>query len=61
VIAREDGLPVPEVKASIYGMLDRGNPVRTDVTVFNEVRLTFAIRGVSTEQAGAIIEKFKKR
>lgn len=61
VIAKEDGLQVPEVQATIYGKLDRGNPVRTDVTVFNEVRLSFAIRGLPPEQAGAIVEKFKKR
>lgn len=61
VIAREDGLPVPDVKATIYGKLDRGNPVRTDLTVFNEVRMTFTISGVSPQEAGAIVEKFKKR
>lgn len=61
VIAREDSLPATSVSASIYGKVDRGNPVRTDFTVFNEVRMTFAIGGLTAEQAGSVVEKFKKR
>jgi uncharacterized OsmC-like protein len=61
VIAREDSLPASTVSASIYGKVDRGNPVRPDVTVFNEVRMTFAIGGLTSEQAGSVVEKFKKR
>ena len=61
VIAKEEGLAVPDVDITIYGKLDRGNPVRTDFTVFNEVRLAFVIGGLAPEQAGAIVEKFKKR
>jgi uncharacterized OsmC-like protein len=61
VIAKEDGVPITGVQAAVYGMVDRGNPVRTDVTVFNEVRVTFRISGTTPEQAGAIVTKFKKR
>jgi uncharacterized OsmC-like protein len=61
VIAREDGVDVGAVHVSIHGKVDRGNPVRADVTVFNEVQLTFRIDGVTSEQAGAIVTKFKKR
>jgi len=61
VIAKEEGLPIPEVHATVYGKIDRGNPVRPDVTVYNEVRVSFDIAGVPPEQAGAIVEKFKKR
>lgn len=61
VIAREDGLPVPTVRAEIYGKVDRGNPVRPDVTLFNEVRLTFFIDGLSRPEASAVLEKFRKR
>ncbi|MGQ0649100.1 MAG: OsmC family protein [Gemmatimonadaceae bacterium] len=61
VIAKEDGIGVTSVAASVYGMVDRGNPVRADVTVFNEVRMTFSIAGATPEEAGAIVQKFKKR
>lgn len=61
VIAREDNLPVTSVAASIYGKVDRGNPVRPDVTLFNEVRMQFTMGGLTPEQAGSIVEKFKKR
>ena len=61
VIAREDGVAIGAVSASIYGKVDRGSPVRSDVTLFNEVRLTFSIVGVTPDQGGAILEKFKKR
>ncbi len=61
VIAREDGITVDRVRATIYGKVDRGNPARSDVTVFNEVRLTFQIEGPSQQEAASIVEKFKKR
>jgi len=60
VIAREDGIPVTSVHATIYGKVDRGHPVRPDVTLFNEVRMTFRIAGATPEQAGSIGEKFTK-
>ena len=37
------------------------HPVRPDVTLFNEVRLRFAIEGVTREQATDLVERFKKR
>ena len=61
VIAKEDAIPVSAVTASVYGKVDRGNPVRADVTLFNEVRVAFTIDGASPQQAAAIVEKFKKR
>jgi uncharacterized OsmC-like protein len=61
VIARELGLPVPRARVAIEGMVDRSNPVRPDVTLFNRVRLRFAVAGVTREQALDLIERFKKR
>lgn len=61
VIGREDGLPVTSVRAAIYGKVDRGNPVRPDVTLFNEVKIRFAIEGPTQQEAASIVEKFKKR
>ena len=61
VIAKELSLPVPSARVRIEGTVDRDHPVRPDVTLFNEVRLRFAIQGVSREQAADLVERFKKR
>lgn len=61
VIAKEDGIPIGPVSASVYGKVDRGNPVRSDVTLFNEVRMTFSIAGVTPEVGKGIVAKFTKR
>src|ERR1043166_4436893 len=51
VIARELGLPVPSVRVDIEGVVDRANPVRSDVTVFNRVHLAFTIGGIARDEA----------
>jgi uncharacterized OsmC-like protein len=61
VIATEIGVPVPRVAAEIYGIVDRGNPIRPDVTVFNYVRLRFTLSGVDHDTAVTLIDKFKAR
>jgi uncharacterized OsmC-like protein len=61
VIARELGLPIPVARVRIEGTVDRGHPVRSDVTVFNSVRLQFSISGVNRDQATDLVERFKKR
>ena len=61
VIARELSLPIPAAKVRIEGLVDRDHPVRPDVTLFNEVRLRFNIRGITREQATDLVERFKKR
>ena len=60
VIGREEGL-APEIRVEIEGAVDRANPVRKDVTVFNYVRLRFALDGVSRAQGENLIERFKGR
>ena len=61
VIAKEDDVPVTHVHARIKGIVDRGNQPRADVTLFNRVEVGFTIGGVNESQAGALVEKFKKR
>ncbi len=60
VIGREQGL-APRVQVDIEGAVDRANPVRKDVTVFNYVRLRFALDGVSRAQGENLIERFRAR
>ncbi len=61
VIAKQQDVAVQAVSASIRGIVDRGNPVRTDFTVFNTVWLEFEIKGVNEEQGEQLVEAFKKR
>ena len=60
-LARDQNLPLRAVSASVEGVIDRGNPVRPDVSLFNAVRLRFRLEGVSEAQSGELIERFKRR
>jgi uncharacterized OsmC-like protein len=61
VIGRSQGIEVGGVSVEIEGVVDRSNPVRSDVTVFNSVRLRFELSGVSADQARTLVEAFKGR
>ena len=61
VIAGEDGLAVGTVEVSIHGVVDRERPVREDLTVFNRVRMRFAIEGVSEAQAASLAQGVARR
>ena len=61
VIARERQLPLHGVRVGIYGVLERGHPVRPDLTLFNSVRLQFQLQGVTAEQGALLIAAFKAR
>jgi uncharacterized OsmC-like protein len=61
VIAREQQLPLSAARLTITGAIDRNNPVRKDVSVFNSVRLQFHLKGVTDEQGAQLIALFKGR
>lgn len=61
VIARDEKLPLKTVNVEIEGSLDRANPVRRDVTVFNSVRLRFELKGVTKAQGDLLIDRFRGR
>jgi len=61
VIARDESVPLQAVSAQITGVIDRDHPVRTDLTLFNSVRLGLTVRGPTQEQAEALVEAFKQR
>ena len=61
VIARDEGKKVDRVELNVYGKVDRGNQSRTDVTVFNQVRLEFSISGTDGATAAQLVEGFKRR
>ena len=59
-IGRDQQL-APRVSVEIEGALDRANPVRRDVTVFNSVHLRFHLAGVTQAQGADLIDRFKGR
>ena len=61
VIAKASEVPLRAVHAEITGELDPENPVRDDVNVFNSVRLSFELAGVTQEQGRELVEGFKRR
>jgi uncharacterized OsmC-like protein len=61
VIARAEDVPLATASVEITGEIDPDNPVRSDVNVFNRVRLSFALEGVTAEQAELLVDRFKKR
>jgi uncharacterized OsmC-like protein len=60
-LAKQGGAPLKAIDVKISGMMDRSQPVRPDVTLFNSVRLHFRMRGPSDEQARQLVESFKGR
>ena len=61
VIARQQGVALQAVSASIHALQDRGNPARQDFSVFNSVRMEFHLKGVSEEEGTQLVEAFKRR
>ena len=59
--AKADRVPLRGVKVEIDGVLDRGNPVRSDLSVLNSVHLRFQLAGVTEAQGAALIDRFKNR
>jgi uncharacterized OsmC-like protein len=61
VIARDQGSKIEKVALTVHGTVDRGNQKRTDVTVFNEMRLEFLLSGADGATAAQLVEGFKRR
>lgn len=61
VLAKAGGAPLAGARVSIEGLMDRANPVRPDLALFNSVRLRFDLSGVTPEQGAALVEDFKGR
>jgi uncharacterized OsmC-like protein len=59
--ARAEAMPLRAISVDIAGTLDRANPVRKDVSVFNSVEVKFHLAGVTPAQGTALVERFKGR
>ena len=61
VLAKTEGTPLRGIQAEIDGIMDRSKPVRSDVSLFNSVKLRLELKGVTGDQAKVLVEKFKGR
>jgi uncharacterized OsmC-like protein len=61
VIARSQQVPLSSVRVAIEGTIDPANPVRPDVSLFNSVKLRFALAGVDQAQAQQLVDAFRRR
>ena len=61
VIAKETQVPLQRASIVVAGLIDRANQARSDVTLFNAVRLRFTLEGPTAQQATALVEGFKRR
>jgi uncharacterized OsmC-like protein len=61
VLAKEQQVAPRAIGVEIEGAVDRSNPVRKDLTVFNYVHLRFVLEGVTQAQGNDLIERFKGR
>jgi len=61
VVAKSQSVPLNGISVGIEGKMDRSNPVRPDVSLFNSVRLQFRMKGVSNDEARQLVEAFKGR
>lgn len=61
VLAKDLGKELRNVHLQMIAQIDRANPVRTDLTVFNSVRLKFALAGVSSAEAHDLVDRFRRR
>src|ERR671934_1463259 len=61
VLAKQQNVPLKSVSAAIEATQDPSAPVRPDVNLFNSVRVSLALGGVSQEQGRDLVERFKRR
>jgi uncharacterized OsmC-like protein len=61
VIARDETIPLQHAAITVEGIVDRDNQPRTDVTLFNTVRLKVLLRGIDRPQAKTLVDGFSRR
>ena len=61
VLANQQNVPLRSVSAGIEATQNPAAPVRPDVNLFNTVRITLELGGVSQEQAQDLVDRFKRR
>jgi uncharacterized OsmC-like protein len=60
-IAADEEVPLGKVAVMIHGAVDREDPVRGDMTVFNRVAIRFDVGGVDEEEAARLVDGVARR
>src|SRR5262245_13783638 len=61
VLAKSEAVPLTGISVDVLGTIDRSQPARPDVSLFNSVRLRFQMKGVSDQQGRQLLDAFKAR
>jgi len=61
VLARDLEVPLRGASVAIESTQDSSAPVRSDVSLFNTVRIHFELAGVTQEQGQDLVDRFKRR
>jgi uncharacterized OsmC-like protein len=61
VLAKQHDVPLRSIGAAIEATQNPAAPVRSDVNIFNSVRINLELGGVSQDQAQDLVERFKRR
>src|SRR5947207_8818631 len=61
VLAKSEAIPVKGIAVDIRGTIDRSRPPRKDVSLFNSVKLSFRMKGISEQQGRRLVDLFKGR
>ena len=61
VLAKGLDVPLRGVAAAIEATQDPSAPVRSDVNLFNTVRISLGLSGVSQAQGQDLVDRFKRR
>ena len=61
VLAKSLEVPLRGITAAIEATQDPSAPVRPDVNLFNTVRISLELSGVSQEQGQDLVDRFKRR
>lgn len=61
VLARKQHFPLAAVDVGISGEMDLSNPIHPEYSLFNSVRLSFRLHGVTAEQGAHLVSDFKRR
>jgi len=61
VFAKQKNLPLGSATGTISALLDRSSQTRSDITLFNSVRLDFSLAGVSQDEGNELVRSFQAR
>ena len=61
LLAKSKAIPLSGIAVEIKGTFDRSRQARSDVSLFNSVRLHLRMKGVTEEQGRLLVDGFKAK